>query len=335
MAKLVLTPDTVLKSAMIVCLALFSLQPVYPQSSGYSVPAPARGRWGQPSNWQQSNLQSNAIRSGTSDSLIQANVQQEAGPVNIMFLLDASYSMKDKLGGSEKKINAAKEVLETALARIPNDVNVGIRVFGQGFSGVPEIDCRQTALLVPLGTHNRNSIIQRVRTIEPFGLTPLEFALRLTAEEDFRSAQGPKTIILISDGADTCGGNPCAFIRLLPAYGIRIKCDIVGLALHNDPKSRAQLNCVAEASGGKYYDANTASELIDSVSRSVDKAISGRVVPRGGAPESGAAPGTESPQTPQIPQTHSNNSAQQNIEAPGDSTVIPMPVPVPPPKANP
>ncbi|MDR3616950.1 MAG: VWA domain-containing protein [Candidatus Obscuribacterales bacterium] len=223
------------------------------------------------------------MQTGASNSVIQASVEHESGPVNIMFLLDASYSMKEKLNGAEKKINAAKQVLETALARIPNDVNIGMRVFGQGYTGTGS-DCFQTQLLVPLGLHNRNSIIQRTRTIEPFGLTPLAYALRQTVEEDFRYAQGAKTIILISDGADTCGADPCAFMRLLPRYGVKIKCDVVGLDVHHDNAARNQLNCIANATGGKYYDANTSGDLIDSVSQSVDKAISGRVIVKPGVP---------------------------------------------------
>lgn len=158
-----------------------------------------------------------------------------------------------------------------------------MRVFGQGYSGNTFTDCNQTQCLVPLGQHNRNSIIQRTRTIEPFGLTPLAYALRQTVEDDFRYAQGAKTIILISDGADTCGADPCAFMRLLPKYNVRIKCDVVGLDLHRDNAARNQLNCIAEATGGKYFDANSSGELIDSVSTSVDKAISGRVIVKPGA----------------------------------------------------
>jgi von Willebrand factor type A domain len=264
----------------------------YPPPSGSSYssgqrsplsPGPFQG--GAQSPGLQSSMQSNLIQGGANGSLIQGNVDREAGPVNIMFLLDCSYSMKEKLGSEHKpKMNAAKEVLEGALARIPNDVNVGFRVFGQGYSGVYEIDCNQTACLVPLGTHNRNSIIARARPLESFGLTPLTFALRQCADDDFRFTQGPKTIILISDGADTCGGDPCAFISLLEHAGIKLKIDIVGLALtgRSDRPAREQLNCIAEKSGGKYYDANTAGELIESIAHSVDKAISGRVLPRPG-----------------------------------------------------
>lgn len=227
------------------------------------------------------------IQSGTASSLIRGGVDKEAGPVNILILLDCSFSMKEKLEGNMQKMDAAKMVLQQALTRVPSDVNLGLRVFGQGYTGDPFMDCKQSALLVPLGQGNRRSIIERVRQVHPYGLTPLEYGLRQAAENDLAGLNGPKTLILISDGADTCGGNPCEFIKQLPRMGIKLKVDIVGLSLKNRPDdvmARHQLKCITETSGGKYYDANTAAQLIESISASVNKAISGRVIMKPGVP---------------------------------------------------
>lgn len=227
------------------------------------------------------------IQSGTASSLIRGGVDKESGPINILFLLDCSYSMKENLEHQMQKMDAAKMVLQQALARVPADVNLGLRVFGQGYSGDPFMDCKQSALLVPLGQGNRRSIIDGARQVHPYGLTPLEYALRQAAENDLAGVNGPKTLILISDGADTCGGNPCEFIRQLPRMGIKLKVDIVGLSLKNRPddlQARSQLNCITQTSGGKYYDANTAAQLIESISASVNKAISGRVIMKPGTP---------------------------------------------------
>jgi len=239
---------------------------------------------GTQSTMLQTGTDSTLLQTGTQSTLIQGNVEHAGGPVNILFLLDCSFSMKEKLGmGQPQKMEAAKQVLQEGLARIPPDINVGLRVFGQGmgmgmsaFSN-PLVDCRQTALLVPMGIGNRRSIIEKVRNMKPFGMTPLEFALRQAAEDDLSVCKGQKVLILISDGADTCGGDPCRFIRQLPMLGIKLKVDVVGLDIR-DRGSRKELNCVAESSGGKYYDANTAAQLIDSVSKSVNTAISGRVL---------------------------------------------------------
>jgi len=60
--------------------------------------------------------------------------------------------------------------------------------------------------------------------------------------------------------------------------GIHLKVDVVGLDLKHDRTARDELNCVAEGSGGKYYDVNSAPEMIESVSNSVNQAISGKVL---------------------------------------------------------
>ncbi len=235
-----------------------------------------------------SDLSLTKMQTGVENSIVEATIEHTNEPINILFLLDCSFSMKEKMGDHMQKMEAAKQVLQNALARIPGDVNIGLRVFGLGDVGSSRgffaDDCRQTALLVPLGQGNRRAIIEQVRNIRAFGMTPLEFALEQAAESDFAGAQGKKIIILISDGADTCGGDPCRFIRMLPAYGIKIKVDVVGLDLKRDHVARDQLNCITQNSGGKYYDASTAGQLIDSVSESVNKAISGRVLPKAGAP---------------------------------------------------
>jgi hypothetical protein len=248
----------------------------------------------------RSNTQSTTLQSGTDSTLIRAQVERVGGPVNILILIDCSQSMKEGItggmldfmglsSGAEPKMEAAKRVLEKTLARIPGDVNVGLRVFGQRFDNDPVGDCNQTALLVPLGTHNRKSITDSVRNLHPYGLTPLAYALQ-QAEGDLRGSAGTKTMILISDGVDTCGGDPCAYIRRLSEHGIKIKIDIVGLGLKGDREAKSELDCIARNSGGKFYDANTAAELVDSLNVSVKQAISGKVITRMAQPTSTSPP---------------------------------------------
>ena len=230
---------------------------------------------------------------------IDGGVEQEAGPVNILFVLDASYSMKEKLSG-EMKMSAAKEVLQNALTRIPNSVNLGLRVFGQSYSNLAEIDCRQTSLLVPIGQHNRGAIIKSIRQIEPFGMTPIMFALRQAAEDDFRGVMGPKTVILITDGADTCGGDPCAYLTMLRAHGIRMKVDVVGVDLAREKAAREQLKCITAVSAGKYYEANSSTQLIEGIGSSVDSAISGKIIPKVKTEEPPLSPGTTPETKPEL-----------------------------------
>lgn len=224
--------------------------------------------------------QSTTLQGGTLGTMIKARAVKKAKPVTILFLFDSSLSMKDKIGRDKhgnkiQKIDAAKQMMQKALMKIPPGVKLGLRVFGQLSRG--QLECRATALLVPPGTGNRGAIIRRVRRIKPTGLTPLTYALYQAAEYDLRRIKGKKTIILITDGVDTCGKNPCSYIKTLAMKGISLKVDVVGLDIRRDG-AKKKLDCIAKNSGGKYYDADTAAKLIDSVSASVSRAISGQVI---------------------------------------------------------
>lgn len=223
---------------------------------------------------------STTLEAGTASMMIKARAIKKQKPTTILFVVDASLSMKEAIDRDEhgrkiQKIDAAKQVLQKAMMKIPTGVDVGLRVFGH--LSQPGLECQATALLVPPGKGNRTAIISRVRPIRPTGLTPLTYALHQAAEYDLRRAPGQKTIILITDGVDTCGHDPCAYIKTLKPRGIDLKVDIVGLDIRRD-FAKKKLDCIATSSGGKYYDANTAADLIDSVSHSVSQAISGEVI---------------------------------------------------------
>lgn len=229
---------------------------------------------GTESTMLQTGTESTMLQTGTAGTMLQVGTEKTGGPVTILVIFDASLSMNENLEHKDQKIDAAKKVLETALMRIPSDVKVGLRVFGHINFPSP---CSASALLVPPGFGNRGAIIKRIRRIIPTGMTPLTFALRQAAENDLRDIEGKKTIILITDGADTCGEDPCAYIATLPYRGINIKVDVVGLDLR-DKNSKRKLDCIAKLSNGKYYDAHTTPELMDSISHSVSQAISGVVM---------------------------------------------------------
>lgn len=229
----------------------------------------------------QTGTESTTLQAGTENTLIQASVKREGGASNILFLIDCSQSMKEKISvgdssDKEQKMEAAKRVLQNSVAQLPPDVNIGIRIFGQSFRGDIS-DCQQSALIVPIGNHNRRVIIEQVRQLRPYGLTPLTYAL-IQAEQDLRYVVGPKTVILISDGAETCGGDPCQYIERLTRIGVQLKIDIVGLGLRRDREAKQQLDCIAQKSGGKFYDANTSGEMVNSITASVREAISGKVL---------------------------------------------------------
>lgn len=276
------------------------------------------------------------IEGGTQGTLLQAGTKRDGGPVTILFVVDASLSMKDNLEKGVQKMDAAKRVLQEALAKVPSDVNVGLRVFGQFIGG--GLECRATALLVRPGTSNRRSIVEKLRQIRPTGMTPLTYALANAAESDLARIPGKKTVILISDGQDTCGENPCAYIATLPRRGIEFKVDVLGLDLKHDKASRNQLDCIANSSGGKYYDADTAAKLVESISHSVSAAISGVVITPGAAKPL-MNPATPEELTPIVPAQSLEETLrdpagadEDDVKAPGKSDKKSAPVPAPPRK---
>jgi hypothetical protein len=232
----------------------------------------------------QTGTEGTLLQTGAQGTVLQTGVERQAPLMNILILVDCSHSMKEGLGGmlsmgAEQKMDAAKRVLQETMAMIPSDVNVGLRVFGNSYHPeAPELDCQQSALLVPIGVRNRRAIMEAVRQIRPYGLTPLTYGLH-EAAQDLQQFQGKKQIILISDGAETCGSDPCEFIRQLTSRGFEIKVDIVGLALGNDRDAKIQLNCIAKSSGGQFYDSNTGAELVDNIRKIVGEAkVSGKVL---------------------------------------------------------
>lgn len=254
---------------------------------------------GTDSTMLQTGTDSTTLQTGAQNTTIQAGVTRLVEPTNILILIDCSQSMKEGIGsplsgGREEKMNAAKTVLEQTMSQIPSEFKVGLRVFGQSFHNDPYIDCQQSALLVPIGTHNRRTIIERIRQIRPFGLTPLTYALR-EAANDLAQVQGRKHLILISDGAETCGFDPCMEVRRITASGINVKIDIVGIGLKRDWEAKQQLNCISSQTGGKFYDANTAAEMIESLRNTLKQAVgeskvSGKVITRFAPPKDGATP---------------------------------------------
>ncbi|MCX6348091.1 MAG: VWA domain-containing protein, partial [Candidatus Aureabacteria bacterium] len=193
-----------------------------------------------------------------------------AKTVNIEYILDASGSMKELVGG-EVKMDIAKRTLSALVDRLPAPggeiaLNVGLRVYGHGAAGTADPAdsragrCRDTALEVPLQGVDARAIKEKVAALEPQGWTPIAYALG-QAKNDFPPGDADNIVILISDGKETCGGDPCAVAKELRASGIKLTIHVVGFDVK--PEEKAALECIAQEAGGKYFGAASAQELND------------------------------------------------------------------------
>lgn len=193
-------------------------------------------------------------------------------------MLDVSGSMsaKDMDGGS--RMAAAKQAFNEVLDATPEEVQLGIRTLGANYHGNDrKTGCKDTAQLYPVGTLNRTEAKTAVATLTPTGWTPIGPAL-LKAADDLNGGDGSRHIVLISDGEDTCQPlDPCEVAREIAAKGIGLTIDTLGLV--PDAKTRDQLSCIADATGGTYTSVQHKEELSDRVGQLVDRAADPVVTP--------------------------------------------------------
>jgi len=172
---------------------------------------------------------------------------------NLMFILDASGSMWGQVEG-KAKITIAKEVLASLIEDLPEGLNVGLVAYGHRRKG----DCNDVEELVPLGLLDKQKLIKKIKALSPKGKTPITLSVKLTAEK-LKTLEDETTIILVSDGKETCAGDPCALVKELKESGIRFVMHVIGFDVTEE--ERKQLECIAEAGGGTYYSAKNAGEF--------------------------------------------------------------------------
>lgn len=189
--------------------------------------------------------------------------------VELVLDVSGSMSAKDIDGGS--RMAAAKQAFNEVLDATPEEVQLGIRTLGANYHGNDrKTGCKDTAQLYPVGTLNRTEAKTAVATLQPTGWTPIGPAL-LKAADDLNGGDGTRRIVLISDGEDTCQPlDPCEVAREIAAKGIGLTIDTLGLV--PDAKTRDQLSCIADATGGTYTSVQHKEELSDRVGQLVDRA---------------------------------------------------------------
>ncbi|MFJ2155267.1 MULTISPECIES: VWA domain-containing protein [unclassified Streptomyces] len=207
-----------------------------------------------------------------------ADETDSAASPKVELVLDVSGSMsaRDIDGGS--RMAAAKQAFNEVLDATPEEVQLGIRTLGANYHGNDrKTGCKDTAQLYPVGTLNRTEAKTAVATLTPTGWTPIGPAL-LKAADDLNGGDGTRRIVLISDGEDTCQPlDPCEVAREIAAKGIGLTIDTLGLV--PDAKTRDQLSCIADATGGTYTSVQHKEELSDRVGQLVDRAADPVVTP--------------------------------------------------------
>lgn len=171
-----------------------------------------------------------------------------------LLVLDASGSMWGQVGG-RPKVEIAREAVAGMLRTWPAEQPLGLIAYGHRRKG----DCADIELIQPPQRLNASAFLQRVRSLQAKGMTPITASVRMAAEQ-LRSTEQKATVILISDGEETCQADPCALGKELEAAGVDFTAHVVGFDLPEGP-ARQQLQCLASSTGGRYLEARNAGEL--------------------------------------------------------------------------
>ncbi|MGG2460900.1 VWA domain-containing protein [Streptomyces sp. RGM 3693] len=193
-----------------------------------------------------------------------------AAAPKVELTLDVSGSMRARDIDGQSRMAAAKQAFNEVLDAVPKDVQLGIRTLGATYPGNDrQVGCTDTKLLYPVGPLDRTEAKTAVATLVPTGWTPIGPALQAAAK-DLKGGDGQRRIVLITDGEDTCQPlDPCQVARDIAAQGIHLTVDTLGLL--PDAKTRSQLSCIAEATGGTYTAVQHTDQLRDRVHQLVDR----------------------------------------------------------------
>lgn len=215
-------------------------------------------------------------------AITMAPLALEAQTGRIVLVLDGSNSMWGRIDGTEK-IVVARDVLTQVLSELPADLQIGLAAYGHRREGA----CDDIEILLQVGNHDRAVVASAIRGVQPRGMTPITGALQLVADA-LEDADGPTHLVLVSDGKETCEGDPCALVRTLRERGVQLTVHVVGFDVTTEEGT--QLQCIAEAGGGLYAGAGTASELTAALS-DIRQTVVEEVAARGTATEAAPGPG--------------------------------------------
>ena len=204
----------------------------------------------------------------------------------------------DYSGSMSNWIGVAKHSISSIIAQIPASTLVGFRVFGhdnagsnpasihtlqdvkkivkdgnkfkvvteRGPIGTTAGACSATQQVAAITQVNSGSLLAGMNSVDIGGATPLVYALDRAVYQDFANfdTTTPKKIILITDGGENCGGDPCAFAKSLMRKRSDVHIDVVLASSYS-----RELQCLSSTTGGHFYDVDNLSDFTTTMTRSM------------------------------------------------------------------
>lgn len=173
---------------------------------------------------------------------------------NVEIILDASGSMAGKIG-DKTKMQLAKEAIKEFAESLPEEAKISLRVYGHKGSNADthkQLSCSSSDMVYQLQSYNAEKLDQALAMFEPTGWTSIAHSLRL-AQQDlaaFDAKKNTNVIYLVSDGIETCDGDPVAVARELSQSNIMPLLNVIGFDVNAE--GQKQLKAIAQASQGLY-----------------------------------------------------------------------------------
>jgi Ca-activated chloride channel homolog len=193
---------------------------------------------------------------------------------NIAILLDSSGSMEN-LEDGKTRMELAKSAIQDFVKELPENANISLRVYGHVGTGSDEdkkASCSKIEEVYPYGKYDQERFSNALNQFKPSGWTPMAKAIE-QVNEDFKQYDGEQNtnvIYLVSDGVETCNGDPVKAAKSLAESNISPVLNIIGYQVDNE--GLAQLKEMADASGGNYINARSHQDLVTEFNQTVDMA---------------------------------------------------------------
>ena len=186
-------------------------------------------------------------------------------------ILDCSGSMKDEIGPGQTKMDAAKAVVGELFRAIPNGRNLAFIVYGHDAA----LECRAVKVVRPLGPVSdeaRQELVSAAHTLQPVGHTPIAASLR-AAGEVLAKSSAMSQVVLITDGVETCKGDPAAEAeKMIAAVKSLRAVEVIGVGLKK-PGEKEAVALIARRGRGKFYGPETVADLKRAISAATAVAI--------------------------------------------------------------
>ncbi len=215
-------------------------------------------------------------KAGASDALIAAMQAASAASAtgsatseitDLVLIVDYSGSMNARMKDGATKVASAKKSVMDLIDKLPNDLNVGLVVYGTSKArGCEDIDVVQ-----PLGSIDKTALKEKINSFKATGMTPIAASLTKAGDE-LRKAKGGSAIVLVTDGAESCHGDPTAVAEKLAAeFGVKFGINVIGFGI--EAKEKSQLAAIAEKGHGKLLTVENASELAGALQKVVAEKV--------------------------------------------------------------